>query len=86
MEDLAHRPVLLDMIAKTLPGISRDEDLNLATLYRHYTDTLLRLRVESIPPDERQFFVEELAWEMQSDNRLTVPYSAFPDKVLVLLC
>ena len=25
------------MIAKTLPGTSRDQDLNLATLYQHYT-------------------------------------------------
>jgi hypothetical protein len=81
IEDLAHRPVLLRMIAETLPRISKDQDLNLATLYQHYTDELLRLRVESIPAEERQFFVEELAWEMQNTNRLNVPFSEFPEKV-----
>jgi formylglycine-generating enzyme required for sulfatase activity len=81
IEDLAHRPVLLRMIAETLPRISKDQDLNLATLYQHYTDELLRLRVESIPAEERQYFVEELAWEMQNTNRLNVPFSEFPEKV-----
>ncbi|MDZ4802136.1 MAG: SUMF1/EgtB/PvdO family nonheme iron enzyme, partial [Bryobacteraceae bacterium] len=63
--------------------IARDEDLNLATLYQHYTDNLLQLRsAESIPPNERLFFVEELAWEMQNTNRLTVPWSEFPARVV----
>ncbi|MFN7992502.1 MAG: SUMF1/EgtB/PvdO family nonheme iron enzyme [Bryobacteraceae bacterium] len=81
IEDLAHRPVLLGMIAETVPRLSPDEDLNLATLYQHYTDVLLE-RVESIPAGERQFFVEELAWEMQKSGRLSVPYSEFPEKVV----
>ena len=66
------------MIAETLPRISKGEDLNLATLYRHYTDALLQLRLESIPAKDRQYFVEELTWEMQSVNRLSVPFSEFP--------
>ena len=81
IEDLAHRPVLLDMIARTLPEIARPEDLNLATLYEGYTDNLLRLRVESIPAADRLFFVQELAWEMQTKNQLTIPYSEFPQRV-----
>jgi len=83
IEDLAHRPVLLRMIAETLPRISKDEDLNLATLYQRYTDDLLGLRVESIPAEERQYFIQELAWEMQNSNRLSVPFSEFPEKVSV---
>ena len=57
------------MIVRTLPKITDPADLNLATLYENYTEELLRLRPgrqdESIPPEERRFFVEELAWEMQ---------------------
>jgi len=81
IEDLAHRPVLLGMIAQTLPRISKDEDLNLATLYQRYTDDLLALRVGLMPAEERQYFVQELAWEMQNTNRLSVPFSEFPEKV-----
>jgi formylglycine-generating enzyme required for sulfatase activity len=81
IEDLAHRPVLLRMIAETLPGIARAEDLNLATLYQRYTDGLLRLRVESIPAKDRLYFLEELAWEMQTTNRLSIPFSEFPERV-----
>lgn len=81
IEDLAHRPVLLGMIAQTLPALSKDEDFNLATLYQRYTDDLLRHRAESIPPEERQYFVQELAWEMQTTGRLSVRWSEFPDRV-----
>ena len=79
--DLAHRPVLLSMIAKTLPRLSQQEDLNLATLYQHYSDELLRDRVGTITAEQRQYFVEELAWEMQITNRLAIPWSEFPAKV-----
>jgi formylglycine-generating enzyme required for sulfatase activity len=79
--DLAHRPVLLRMIAETLPGIARAEDLNLATLCERYTDALLHLRVESIPAQDRLCFIQELAWEMQNTNRLSIPFSEFPSRV-----
>jgi formylglycine-generating enzyme required for sulfatase activity len=82
IEDLAHRPVLLGMIAQTLPRLSKDDDFNLATLYRTYTDDLLRDRAESIPPAERQYFVQELAWEMQATSRLNIRWSEFPAKVI----
>lgn len=81
IEDLSHRPVLLGMIAETLPGIATNHDLNLATLYEQYTGNLLRQRVETIPAAERRFFVQELAWEMQSLQRLSIPWSEFPDRV-----
>jgi formylglycine-generating enzyme required for sulfatase activity len=82
IEDLANRPVLLGMIAQTLPSLSKEEDLNLATLYQRYTDDLLRHRAETIPAEERQYFVQELAWEMQTNQRFLVRWSEFPDKVI----
>jgi len=83
IEDMAHRPVLLGMIAQTLPGIAASEDLNLATLYERYTEDLMRKRVETIPAEQRRDFVQELAWEMQNSNRLNIPYSEFPERVKV---
>ena len=83
IEDLSHRPVLLGMIAQTLSGIARSEDLNLATLYERYTEDLLRQRVETIPAADRRYFVQELAWEMQNSGRLSIPFSEFPKRVQV---
>ncbi len=80
IHDLSHRPVLLSMIAQTLPSIAKAEDLNLATLYEHYTERLLEARVETIAAGERRRFVLELAWEMQTTNRLSIPFSEFPDR------
>jgi formylglycine-generating enzyme required for sulfatase activity len=71
------------MIAQTLSGIARSEDLNLATLYERYTEDLLRQRVETIPAADRRYFVQELAWEMQNSGRLSIPFSEFPERVQV---
>jgi hypothetical protein len=81
IEDLAHRPVLLDMIARTLPEIASPEDLNLATLYEGYTDNLLRKRgeSESIPAADRLFFVQELAQLFRRSEVLNDRAAAFAD-------
>jgi formylglycine-generating enzyme required for sulfatase activity len=81
IEDLSHRPVLLGMIAETLPGIAAGQDLNLATLYERYTGNLLGQRIETIPAADRRYFVQELAWEMQHSQRLSIPFSEFPERV-----
>jgi formylglycine-generating enzyme required for sulfatase activity len=82
--DLAQRPVLLDLIVRTLPRIAEGEVLNLATLYEFYTRELLEVRsglIGEIAPEDRLFFVRELAWEMQQTSRFRIPFSEFPDRV-----
>jgi len=85
LRDLASRPVLLDMIVKTLPEIQDASQINQATLYEAYVDALLKRRwsesTDHIPPEDRLFFVQELAWEMYTSQRLTIPFSEFPDRV-----
>ncbi|MDX1982868.1 MAG: SUMF1/EgtB/PvdO family nonheme iron enzyme, partial [Bryobacteraceae bacterium] len=82
IDDLAHRPVLLDMITRTLPALADAEQVNLATLYDRYTTDLLERREsESITPADRRYFVEELAWEMQTQQRKSVPFHEFPQRV-----
>ncbi|MFN7922241.1 MAG: SUMF1/EgtB/PvdO family nonheme iron enzyme [Bryobacteraceae bacterium] len=83
IEDLAHRPVLLDMIAKTLPAIVKAENLNLAILLQTYTEAVLSQREsqDSISLQERLFYVQETAWEMNMTGRLSIPFSEFPERV-----
>jgi len=85
LRDLASRPVLLDMIVKTLPEIQNASQINQATLYEAYVDALLKRRwsedTDYIPPQDRLLFMQELAWEMYQTQRLSIPFSEFPERV-----
>ena len=83
LAEMAHRPVLLDMIAATLPHLTNPDEINLAKLYEQYTGDLMRRREfgHSLSEAERRDFVHALAWEMHNDNRLSIPFSEFPPKV-----
>lgn len=85
LRDLASRPVLLDMIVKTLPQIRDARQINQATLYETYVDGLLKRRwsedTDYTSPRDRLFFMQELAWEMYTSQRLTIPFSEFPGRV-----
>ncbi len=77
--DLAERPVLLDLIIKTVPRLSvRDQEINTFSLYRIYTDFWLK-REESkgrllIRRKEKLLFVQELAFQMHLESRLVIHY------------
>jgi formylglycine-generating enzyme required for sulfatase activity len=83
LQDLSQRPVLLEMIADSLPKIRDAREMNLATLYQNWTDDLMRRRGEDdrITPERRRAFVRDLAWKMQNSRQLTVPFDQFPDLV-----
>ena len=85
LRDLVTRPVLLDMVVTTLPQIGEATQVNQATLYKAYVDTLLKRRwsedAEYVSPGDRLFFIQELAWEMHESQRLSIPFSEFPQRV-----
>jgi serine/threonine-protein kinase len=85
LRDMVQRPVLLEMITQTLDAIEDASALNLATLYETYTEKLLKQRISPdvppISPNERRFFLEELAWEMQRKRTSSVIFSEFPERV-----
>ncbi|HJT57162.1 MAG TPA: pentapeptide repeat-containing protein, partial [Ktedonobacteraceae bacterium] len=83
--DLASRPVLLDMIVKTLPQFQHADPINLAILYEAYVDSVLQRRWHndstSLSPGERQDFMQELAWEMVQTRQQTMSFSEFPERI-----
>jgi hypothetical protein len=85
LPDLAKRPVLLDMIARTLPDVREGETVNAARLYQVYTGRWLERDVAKgrtlITPDDRRLFAEELAMEMLCSEELALHYSRIPDRV-----
>jgi hypothetical protein len=71
LTDLSRRPVLLDMILKTLPSlVGQSKPVNSADLYSHYTDQWTARddwRI-TMPLPIRQAFCEALAWTMHTSN------------------
>jgi formylglycine-generating enzyme required for sulfatase activity len=85
LRDLARRPVLLDMIARTLPELKEGQRINAARLYQVYTNLWLEREVAKgrtlIEPGHRRFFAEELAMEMLHTNELAIHFSRIPARV-----
>ena len=74
LKDLASRPVLLDMMVKSLPAIrGRDGDIRAADLYAAYVQTWVDRDDwrHELTREGREFLVEEIAlrlWEEDSDR------------------
>jgi formylglycine-generating enzyme required for sulfatase activity len=85
LPDLARRPVLLDMIARTLPELKADERINAARLYQVYTGQWLEREAAKgrtlVTSDDRRLFAEELATEMLRSGDLSIHYSRIPERV-----
>ena len=85
LPDLARRPVLLDMIARTLPELREGQTLNAARLYQVYTDLWLEREVEKgrtlLTPADRRLFAEELALAMLGTEELAIHYGRIPGRV-----
>jgi len=85
LAELARRPVLLDMIARSLPQLKPEQVLNAARLYEAYTDLWL-LRDEEkgrrlITRADKRLFMQELALEMVRREELSIHYSRLPERV-----
>jgi formylglycine-generating enzyme required for sulfatase activity len=85
LAELAQRPVLLDMMARSLPDLQPGQAVNAARLYEAYTDLWL-LRDEEkgrtlITRADKRLFMQELALEMLRRDQLSVHYSRLPERV-----
>ena len=85
LAELAQRPVLLDMIARSLPHLKPGQALNAAQLYEAYTDLWLSRDEEKgrtlITRADKRLFMQELALEMLRQEELSIHYSRLPERV-----
>jgi formylglycine-generating enzyme required for sulfatase activity len=85
LPELAQRPVLLDMIACSLPNLEPGQVINAARLYEAYTDLWLTRDWEKgrtlITRAHKRLFMQHLALEMLRRQELTLHYSELPDRV-----
>jgi formylglycine-generating enzyme required for sulfatase activity len=82
---LAQRPVLLDMIACSLPQLKPGQAANAAQLYGAYTDLWLARDEEGgrtfITSDDKRLFMQELALEMLRRDQSSIHYSQLSEQV-----
>jgi formylglycine-generating enzyme required for sulfatase activity len=85
LAELAQRPVLLDMIARSLPDLRPGQAANAAGLYEAYTDLWLVRDEEKgrtlITRADKRLFMQELALEMSRRDELSIHYSRLPERV-----
>jgi hypothetical protein len=87
LHELASRPVLLDLIVKTLPALTATTArVTAASLYDFYTRYWLEREEEKgkrlIPAEVKKAFVHELAWKMLFNGRLHVHYNDLPSDII----
>jgi formylglycine-generating enzyme required for sulfatase activity len=84
VEDLATRPVLLEMILKTLPRLLKQSGpLNLATLYETFTRLWLDdvAKGDALTPQDKLRFSQALAIKLNQDDLPRIHYSALEEYV-----
>ena len=84
VEDLATRPVLLEMILKTLPRLLKETGrLNLATLYETFTRLWLDdvAKGDALTPQDKLRFSQALAIKLNQDDLPRIHFSALEEYV-----
>jgi formylglycine-generating enzyme required for sulfatase activity len=85
LQELAHRPVLLDMILQSLPELEPSNSINAAQLYDIYTDLWLDRDEQKgrtlITREHKSVFMQSLALEMRGREELKIHYSKLPKRV-----
>ncbi|WP_030180966.1 SIR2 family protein [Streptomyces violaceorubidus] len=80
--NLAQRPILLSMIAATLPRLVQQNTVNPATLYETYTDEWMRKNLVEqrsiMESREKRTVMQDLAWEMFRRETASIHYSELP--------
>jgi|GEM_PF-4488673 len=85
LDDLSKRPILLEMIIRTLPKILEDGgEINASRLYEIYTDIWIRREDwrSVMDPDEKEIFMIELALHMFINNIQSVHFTELNQIVL----
>ena len=86
--DLARRPVMTELILEALPDIEAGKPVDMSRVYLY----AVRRKMERDIKAERTFtsmadklyFLCELSWEMLSNDRMSLNYREFPDRIRLL--
>lgn len=86
--DLLRRAVMAEFVLEALPEIERGERIDLARVYlyavRHKMERDITTGRTFTSLADKLYFLCELAWEMLSEDKMTLNYREFPDRLRVL--
>jgi predicted NACHT family NTPase len=79
LEDLAKRPVLLNLIVQTVPLLPIDQEASPSVIYSAYTNSWMNHEYSKgkvrmlVPANEKRGFMRSLAWQMYVDGLVEIP-------------
>jgi WD40 repeat protein len=83
--DLARRPVMIDLIIEALPDIEAGKPVDISRVYLY---AVRRKMERDIKADrtftsmaDKLYFLCELSWEMLSNDKMSLNYKEFPDRI-----
>ncbi|MFN6003025.1 MAG: NACHT domain-containing protein, partial [Dolichospermum sp.] len=83
--DLARRPVMIDLIMEALPDIEAGKPVDISRVYLY---AVRRKMERDIKADrtftsmaDKLYFLCELSWEMLSNDKMSLNYKEFPDRI-----
>ncbi len=83
--DLARRPVMSELILEALPEIEAGKAIDLARLYlyavKHKMERDLKEGRTFTSLADKLYFLCELSWEMLSNDKMSLNYREFPDRI-----
>jgi WD40 repeat protein len=85
LADLVKRPMMVELVLEALPEISEGKEIDLARVYLYALKHKLARDIETertfTSMADKLFFLCEVSWAMLSQNRLTLHYSQFPERL-----
>jgi WD40 repeat protein len=86
--DLLRRAVMAEFVLEALPEIEAGKPIDLARVYlyavRHKMERDITTGRTFTSLADKLYFLCELAWEMLSENKMSINYREFPDRLRVL--
>jgi hypothetical protein len=85
LAEMAHKPVLVELLLAVLEEVSADILENPAKVYLYATNKLLLRNIETqrtfTTTADKLYFLCELAWEMIKSGNLRIHYTEIPDRI-----
>lgn len=83
--DLARRPVMTELILEALPEIEAGKPVDMSRVYLYAVKRKMERDIKAertfTSMADKLYFLCELSWEMLSNDRMSINYREFPDRI-----
>lgn len=83
--DLARRPLMVELIIESIPEIVQGKKIDISRIYLYAVSKKMRKDIKEertfTSLSDKLYFMCELSWEMLSNDKMTINYKEFPDRI-----